>query len=99
MLHIINQSPFNSNCLERCLRIIDQQDVILFIENGVVATLINTSSTPLLNEALKTNSIYALEPDLAARGLLKKVIPAIQVINYAEFVELTIKHYPIQSWV
>ena len=99
MLHIINQSPSNSNSLESCLKIIDRHDVILFIENAVVATLINTSFTPLLNQVLETNKIYVLEPDLAARGLLDKVIPAIQLINYAEFVELTIKHYPIQSWV
>lgn len=95
MLHIINQSPFESNILQSCLRLTKANDAILFIEDGVTAAL----QKPLLEQATQQKiNLYALQPDLEARGLLENISPLIKLIDYAGFVELTTQHHPIQSW-
>lgn len=92
MLHIVNQSPFTSNSLESCLRVAQSNDVILLIEDAVLAVG--------WAELAKPNkfTIYALKSDIEARGLSDKVIAKIKLIDYAEFVELTVQHHPIQTW-
>lgn len=93
MLHIINQSPFTSDSLQRCLRTIRTNDHLLLIEDGVIAAL--------KNSAFFTKNIlnyYALETDIIARGLQNKINTDVKLINYDQFVELTIQHHPILSW-
>lgn len=85
MLHIISKTKN----LESCLRITQNNDVILLIEDGVEAAAQNIQSNL---------QIYALKPDLESRKLLDKVSPNIKLINYEEFVDLTVQHHPIQTW-
>jgi tRNA 2-thiouridine synthesizing protein B len=91
MLHII--STFDGLAL--CLQVIQKGDVLLFIEDGVNATI-----TTLHADLVKSNtfSLYALQADVTARGLLDKMDSNIQLIDYAQFVELTVLHTPIQNW-
>lgn len=98
MLHIINKSPLSTQALTSCLRIVQADDVILLIEDAVIAALNNTAFTTEITSTLETKKIYALKDDLIARGVLDKVISKIKIIDYAEFVDLTVQHYPIQSW-
>lgn len=90
MLHIINKSPFNSDAYMSCMRFAQTNDVILLIEDGVIAALQHAK--------MDQPVVYALEADLRARGLLDRVLPNIQLINYNGFVDLTVRHYPIQNW-
>lgn len=91
MLHIINQSPFNSSALQNCIRVAQAKDVILLIEDAVFAAI----DFPAQKNEL---TIYALESDIQARGLSEKISPSIQLIDYSGFVDLTIQHTPIQTW-
>lgn len=88
MLHIINKT----NCVPRCLQSVQESDVILLIQDGVIAGVNNA-----LPENITMNC-YALAEDILARGLQDKINPKITQINYDQFVELTIKHHPILSW-
>ena len=88
MLHIINQSKN----IQRCLQSMQKNDVILLIQDGVIAALKNS-------ELMASNILcYALEEDVIARGLQDQMSPQIKLINYAQFVELTLQHHPILSW-
>jgi len=98
MLHIINKSPFTTTALTSCLDVAQSNDVIVLIEDAVVAARINTAITAEIMSALKTKTIYALKTDLEARGLNEQLIIEIKLIDYREFVELTVQHHPIQSW-
>lgn len=99
MLHIINRSPTESAALSSCLRYAQAGHAILFIANGVLATLDNCKDTiALIKTALTQQDLYALEPDLIARGVLSRVLPGIKLIDYAGFVALTVQHQPIQNW-
>jgi len=90
MLHIVNQSPFSSDALQSCLKHALPDSAILLIEDGVLAASNHTD--------FKTLTVYALIPDLAARGLSDKINPTITAIDYDGFVALAEKHSPIQHW-
>jgi tRNA 2-thiouridine synthesizing protein B len=100
MLHTVNKSPFEKNSLETCLRLADDSSTILLIEDGVYGSLKNSSVSNLVSEALDKVKICVLEPDLKARGLDKNsLITNIEVIDYKEFVKLTVENEQIQNWL
>ena len=100
MLHIVNKSPFERNNLATCLRLAKAGSDILLIEDAVYGILSNASQSPLLDEHLTHFNIYALQPDLAARGITEEsLIPEVSLIDYDGFVELTENNTNIQSWL
>lgn len=98
MLNIINKSPFNSNTLASCLHYAPPNSAILFIEDGVYAAIQATELAEKLKKVFSYFKFYALKPDVETRGILEKLLPEIQLIDYAEFVDLTLQHHPIQTW-
>lgn len=102
MLHIVNKSPFERNSLMSCLGHTLAGDSVLLIEDAVVGAITGTSIAPDLQIAMKEQSVavYALGPDLAARGLnTDRVLPGIQIVDYAGFVDLTVANERNQSWL
>jgi tRNA 2-thiouridine synthesizing protein B len=99
MLHTINKSPFEKNSFETCLRFAKDGSAILFIEDGVYAALQGTKLSPVLEAALKNHSVYALGPDLAARGVQDKVLEGVKVVDYSGFVDLVAENNAVQSWL
>lgn len=100
ILHTVNQSPFERNALESCLTFASAGAAVLLFENGVYAALSGTNMTAKVAEALGTLKIYALGPDLKARGLaIERVIPGINIVDYADFVDLAAKHQAVQAWL
>ena len=100
MLHTVNKSPFEKNSLESCLGHAQQGSSVLLIEDGVYAATKGTSVEGAINASKDSVAIYALGPDLKARGLDdSQVIDGIQVVDYAGFVDLTTKHDQVQSWL
>ena len=94
MLHIVNKSPTERHALASCLRVAQDGQALLLIEDGVYAA---TGSA--LAEAAQGLKVYALAPDLLARGLLGKVAAGITPIDYAGFVDLVAEHSTSQSWL
>ncbi|MBH32711.1 MAG: sulfurtransferase complex subunit TusB [Gammaproteobacteria bacterium] len=100
MLHTINKSPFENNSLESCLSLLAPDSSILFIEDAVIAAMQNTRFSSLVQSKLEAFKVYALQPDLDARGLDgEKVISGIEVIGYDDFVDLAVSHKSVQSWL
>ena len=49
---------------------------------------------------MKPSSIYALAPDLKARGIgTDQVIPGVQLVGYDGFVELSVTNETVQCWL
>ncbi len=96
MLHIIAKSPIQASILER----IDAGDSVLFIRSAVQELLRNGALNEQLSQLLQNQSnLAALTTDLQARGILPgDLVEGVSVIDYPDFVELTIKHPLIQSW-
>ncbi|MEE8435367.1 MAG: sulfurtransferase complex subunit TusB [bacterium] len=97
MLHTINQSPFRSNTLTTCLRFILPEDPVLFLEDGVYALDERGRFKEVVQNLLKTNPVYGLEPDLKARGI-GQLVRNVQQIDYEGFVDLVEKH-PVNTWL
>ncbi|MBF0621817.1 MAG: sulfurtransferase complex subunit TusB [Magnetococcales bacterium] len=97
MLHTVNKSPFQNTSLESCLRFVREGDVILLIEDGVVAATVGTSKADMVTEAMKKVDVYALDADVKARGLTR-LLDGIKVTDYAGFVDLVDQH-KVQSWL
>ncbi len=98
MLHIINKSPFISLALKDCLRFAGNTDAILLIEDGVYAALETYMSKHLIPLNLNQLTIYALNEDIYARGLIDRISSKINIIDYPGFVDLTLTNNPIQTW-
>ena len=100
MLHTVNKSPFEKNSLETCLSLAEDNSSILLIEDGVYGALKNTTIENSIINAQKTNKFFVLGPDLKARGLDKtSLISNIEIIDYKEFVKLTVENDKIQNWL
>jgi len=99
MLHIVNKSPFERNALDSCLRFGRNGSSVLLIEDGVYAVTRGNVAEPKIKAALGRMKIYALRPDLEARGMQDAVIEGIQLVDYGGFVDLVIGHTTVQSWL
>jgi len=99
ILHTVNQSPLQNQTLLSCLRLIKPGSSLLLIENGVYGALLESTASAEVLAALDKVSIYALEPDIKARGLLNKLLPGIQLADYDTFVDLVEGHSTVQNWI
>jgi tRNA 2-thiouridine synthesizing protein B len=97
MLHTVNKSPLDSGCLASALRVAAADSPILLLEDGVYAARQGARSAELVLAALRSHPVYALKPDLEARGI-QRLIPGIRVIGYDGFVELVEQH-PVVPWL
>jgi tRNA 2-thiouridine synthesizing protein B len=48
---------------------------------------------------LKRIAIYALKPDLEARGMQDRVLDGVRLVDYAGFVDLVVEHNAVHSWL
>src|SRR6188474_2179712 len=98
-LHTINKSPYVHNSLSSCLKVCTESDGILLLEDGVFGTLTSAPGAEELQILIKRGvKVFALINDIKARGLEEKVAQDIELIDYNEFVQLTLEHNCVQSW-
>jgi len=98
-LHTVNKSPFEKNSFDSCVAYAKEGSAILLIEDAVYAAMQGTSFEGKVT-GLDGVKLYALGPDLNARGLsADKVISGVEIVDYAGFVELSIEHDKVVSWV
>ncbi|MBK1693261.1 sulfurtransferase complex subunit TusB [Chromatium weissei] len=100
ILHTINKSPFERNSLESCLKFATEGAAVLLFEDGIYAALTGTSVEAQMNGALETLKIHVLGPDLKARGFNEdRVIAGINIVDYADFVDLAAASDTVQAWL
>jgi tRNA 2-thiouridine synthesizing protein B len=99
MLHTVNKSPFDDGTLRTCLKHARQGSAVLLIEDGVYAAARDTSVAKEVQEALGSVLIYALKPDVEARGMQNRVMDGVRLVDYGGFVDLVVEHSAVQSWL
>ncbi|NTU53637.1 MAG: sulfurtransferase complex subunit TusB [Chlorobiaceae bacterium] len=97
MLHTINKSPFESSTFETCVRFLQPGDPVLFIEDGVYAAQAGNRFSSLIETVMKNNPVFALKPDLDARGITR-VTEGVGSVDYEGFVGLVEEHQ-VNSWL
>ena len=96
ILHIVNQSPFASTVLKQCMDRLKHNDGLVLLEDGVYSA---TSQHPLAKNIASIKRCYVIKNDLLARGINpSEIIHTIQLIEYDEFVKLTIEFPLNHSW-
>lgn len=99
MLHIVNKSPLEKSTFETCIAHALPGSAVLLIEDGVYAVTKGNAVEPKLKEAMKNVKVYALWPDLEARGMHDNVVDGVKQIDYEGFVDLVAEHKNSQSWL
>ena len=99
MLHTVNKSPFDNKTLETCLKFAREGSAILLIEDGVYAAARDTAVATQVQDALKRVTIYALKPDVEARGMQNRVMDGVRLVDYGGFVDLVTENNAVQSWI
>jgi len=96
MLHLVNKSPYESCNFNTASSIMQDDDVLLLIEDGVYAAVKSGKASAMLDG----HKVSVLGPDLAARGIAEgKLADGIDVIDYAGFVDLVESSDKVQSWL
>jgi tRNA 2-thiouridine synthesizing protein B len=98
MLHILNKSPLQASTLDTAVRLAES-GALLLIEDAVYAATKGNLAEPKLREAMARLKVYALAPDLAARGMADRVIDGVTTVDYDGFVDLVVEHPNNQSWL
>lgn len=94
MLHLIFELP---DCI--LLSRLASPKGIVFLNNAVFKLLKNSLFEQFLFELATTTKCYVLNDDLIQRGIKKDVLlERVEVIDYSQFVKLTIKYNCIQTW-
>ncbi len=100
MLHTVNKSPFEKNALDSCLRFAREGSAVLLIEDAVYAAVRGTTLEDKVRGAGNRLKIYALGPDLKARGLdPSKLVDGVEMVDYGGFVDLAVRHDNVQAWL
>lgn len=99
MLNIINKSPFQSNSLHTCLRMAQPGQALLLIEDAVYAASSGNASEAKMRAACGMMKVYALQPDMDARGVTGKLIEGITLVDYSGFVDLVAENSTSNSWL
>jgi tRNA 2-thiouridine synthesizing protein B len=99
MLHIVNKSPYEKTALASCLAHAAKGSAVLLIEDGVYAAAQGGAAEAQVRQAMGRVDIYALSPDLEARGMKDKVMDGVKLVDYGGFVDLVAEHRTNQSWL
>ncbi|WP_036773590.1 sulfurtransferase complex subunit TusB [Photorhabdus australis] len=95
MLYTVSRSPYQCD-FNTIFNLLTGDDDILFIQDGVLAGIEGNHYLPTLISSGIT--LYALKEDIEARGLFGQVSDKVQVIDYTDFVNLTVKHHQQFAW-
>ncbi|WP_415903602.1 sulfurtransferase complex subunit TusB [Neptuniibacter sp. QD29_5] len=95
-LHLLNKSHSDAQLLNRMLSSVKDNDCILVIEDGVYIAL--TANASLFTDLPKNSQLFALEPDVSARGITDKLNPRFTLATDEQFVELSCKMNKVVSW-
>ena len=99
MLHIVNKSASERSSLDSCLKLAGKGSAVLLIEDAVYAATKGNTVAAKIQAAQADLKIYALGPDLAARGMAGRVLDGVNVVDYSGFVDLVAEHSNCQSWL
>lgn len=93
ILHTISKSQ-DSTLLQNCLSVIDEDDAILFLEDGTYHCSLASSLAAIANSV----KLYGLREDMIARAILTKSDDRVDTIDNARFVQLCCDYDKVVSW-
>ncbi|MXP56540.1 sulfurtransferase complex subunit TusB [Pantoea sp. Mhis] len=95
MFYTLFHSPWQCD-FDSLILLLQEGDDLLLLQDGVTAALKNSQMYLKLNTTLA--NLWILEEDVIARGLVTQISSQVLLLNYAGFVELTIKNQQQVAW-
>ncbi|WP_285358849.1 sulfurtransferase complex subunit TusB [Pseudomonas sp. lyk4-R2A-10] len=94
-LHVLSHSPFGDERLTSCLRLLGASDALLL--SGDAAYALQPGTAPFSALESRQVKLFVLAEDAQARGV--QVPDWAEAIDYPAFVELSIHHDKVNSWL
>jgi tRNA 2-thiouridine synthesizing protein B len=95
MLHLVFQSPLQTATLQR----IGCGHPVLLLENAVLCLLKQSQNAAQISDILTQHRMYVLQSDIETRGIaVDALIAGIEVIDYPQWVALTVEYPQVFSW-
>jgi tRNA 2-thiouridine synthesizing protein B len=94
-LHVLSHSPFGDNRLASCLRILGNQDALLLCGDATYA--LQPGTEPFAALQAVGRKVFVLAEDAQGRAL--HTPGWAEAIDYPAFVELSILHDKVNSWL
>jgi len=94
-LHVFSHSPFGDDRLTSCLRLIGSADALLLCGDAVYA--LQPGTVPFTTLQSRQIKLWVLAEDAQARAI--EVPDWAETIDYPAFVELSIHHEKVNSWL
>lgn len=94
-LHVLSHSPFGEDRLSSCLRLTGSADALLLSGDAVYALQPGTAPFTALEQ--RQIKLFVLAEDAQARAI--EVPDWAEAIDYPAFVELSIHHDKVNSWL
>ena len=99
-LHTLSVNPHNLHHLQGFVNIMNEDDELLLLANGVYGVLTDAEINRPLEQLRESGKLYVLKDDLLARGIPTDAIsPQATTISYEGFVDLVVKHQNTYNWV
>ncbi|QGX90240.1 sulfurtransferase complex subunit TusB [Tatumella sp. TA1] len=96
MLHLIMSSPTMLD-MAHLERLIGEKDDVLLLQDGVYGGIAgNLTFSSFL--AKRKTSLYLLKEDSEARGITALIDDNFTIIDYQQFVAMTVKHSKQITW-
>ena len=99
MLHIVNKSHTQTSALASCLRLAQPGASLLLTEDAIYAATAAAAASSGIAGAAARLKVFALQPDVEARGMAGKLADGIATVDYGGFVDLVAEHSCNQSWL
>ena len=99
MLHIVNKSHTQTSALASCLRLAQPGSALLLTEDAIYAATAAAAAPSGIAAAASRLAVFALQPDVEARGMAGKLAEGIATVDYGGFVDLVAAHTTNQSWL
>ena len=96
-LHLLSRSPFADTSGASCLRLLGAGDGLLLTGDAVYALQPDSRPLAVLSALPADRPLFALAEDLEARGIATPDF--VQVVDYAGFVELSLRFERVNSWL
>ncbi|WP_455231209.1 sulfurtransferase complex subunit TusB [Geopseudomonas aromaticivorans] len=96
-LHLLSRSPFTDTSGASCLRLLGAGDAVLLSGDAVYALQPGSRPFEVLGALPADRPLFALAEDLDARGL--SAPDFVHAVDYAGFVELTLRFERTNSWL
>ncbi|WP_367253862.1 sulfurtransferase complex subunit TusB [Pseudomonas sp. stari2] len=94
-LHVLSHSPFGDERLTSCLRLLGSADALLLSGDAVYA--LQPGTAPFSSLETRRVKLFVLAEDAQARAV--QVPEWAEAIDYPAFVELSIYHDKVNTWL